>query len=334
DGGGGSDEFSSFLNRSLRVPQLILPDKVLHRETAAPWAPPEVDLGFLDDGALISAARSAGCFQIVNHGIERSLIEEVGVLAGKGFRLPLEKKREVIRTEEGVWGFEEAAEEEEEVLWWSEGGNEDLAGIWSHGYVEFRDKMHRLCGEMEKIANKITAVLLQNNAEVSEPAALSIAGASAISLRKNTQKRARDVGTREGLLKHEVLQMLLRDSVCSHSLCLRVCQGASRFCVYSKSKKGCVYFPVKDEAIIVTFGEQIQISSGGLCKHAIGKPVYQDEGRDSSVSIEFFYSHPPSSRGSSRNIGGPRIVSLAEQIMIAACLAFLCHVMVYILYGT
>lgn len=136
-----NDEFGGFLNRSVRVPQLVLPDRILNRrETAAPWAPPEIDLGRIDGEMLRSAARSGGCFKIVGHGIGREVIERVGGLAGRAFRLPPEVKRAVSRTGERRWGFEMEEEESEgeEFLWWDEKGVEELAGIWPKGHKKFR----------------------------------------------------------------------------------------------------------------------------------------------------------------------------------------------------
>lgn len=77
----------------------------------------------------------------MGHGIEKGLIEEVRVLAGRLFRLPPERKREVTRSEEREWGFEAEGEEGddgEEMFWWNASGDEELAGIWPEGYEEHR----------------------------------------------------------------------------------------------------------------------------------------------------------------------------------------------------
>jgi len=272
--------------------------------------------------------------------------------------------------------------------------------------INLRNKMQCLWTEMEKIANKIGLALLQNDAlQDTKPGSSQltrITGSSAICLHKHGQRETHDAGGQGGSLKHDILRMLIRSSICSHSFCLHVCRGASRFCVCSK--KGCTYFPVKDETIVVTVGDQIQVTvcsvhlqlwyhfvtafnynkrdvyeimhdpfslcclkakvkrtfvqhfhylmgslcphcllqawSGGLYKHVVGKPIFQnEEEEEASISIGFLYSHPlitdaSSSSSCSTSVRGERIISLTEQIMVAACLTFLYHIVVYIYSST
>ncbi|XP_020676488.1 flavanone 3-dioxygenase 3-like [Dendrobium catenatum] len=133
------DDFSRFLKRSRRIPELILP----HRN------PPEIDLGSLisperelsEKDNLRSAARSMGCFQIINHGIKQRVIQAAVETAEVVFKVPLERKKEAARSPERKWGFEVEEEddvaESDEFFWWS-GDAEEMAGVLAPEYDAFR----------------------------------------------------------------------------------------------------------------------------------------------------------------------------------------------------
>lgn len=152
-----NDEFlTEFLEASLRVPNLVLPDKIFpkqkHHET-----PPKVDfvsLCFHEDEALrdvvLDSMARTGCFQLLNHGIPPQLVAAAADAAGGIFLIPSGKRAAVTRSLEKPWGFEEyhAGEEEEEELgselseefvWCND---EELTlkmeGIWPIGYPKFR----------------------------------------------------------------------------------------------------------------------------------------------------------------------------------------------------
>lgn len=324
------DEFGGFLTRSLRVPELFLPDRILGRG-CAPWNPPELDFRSListsgGPEAEVRAAAAAGCFQIVNHGIAKEVIEGVEVLAGEAFRLPLEKRRAVTGSREVTWGFGED-EEEKEMLWWKGGRGEELAGIWPRRYKDIRSKLERLRIELEKIASKIRTVLLLHNAHNAGKSSTRLnwtSDGSTLFLYKDAcSSKASEA--RSSSLQRETLQMLIRSSAHSSSLALHICRGASRFRVYSK--KGCLHFPVKDGAIVVTVGEQMQAWSNGIYKHVVGKPIFENDG--DSVSIALLYS-PTDEHACDTTGNEERSISLVEQVMIAACLTLLYQIIVYI----
>jgi isopenicillin N synthase-like dioxygenase len=70
---------------------------------------PVIDIRHLHDratlGALDRACREWGFFQVVNHGIDAALIEQLGRQAHAFFATPLTAKRAISRTAENPWGF-------------------------------------------------------------------------------------------------------------------------------------------------------------------------------------------------------------------------------------
>ncbi|XP_072994175.1 flavonol synthase/flavanone 3-hydroxylase [Typha latifolia] len=333
-----NDEFAGFLGRSPRIPKLSLPDRVLPRE-ATLWDPPEIDMQLLvstecEEAAaklLRSSAASFGCFQIVNHGIPSDVVVAAEAAGALVFGVAAEKKRAIARSPERRWGFEveeEGEGEGEEFLWWCEkmGRSEELAGIWTQDWEEFRCKMEELWIPMEKIASKIEETLLQ--AKGNGAPLIPISGKQREQSVLHLHKHGKNDDCDEGV-KHEVLRMLLRSSSCSHALSLNLCGGASGFHIFSK--RGWIRFCPMDKAIVVTLGDQLQASTGGLYKKVVGKPVYRGD-HHSSISMTFIHSHPSIIKSSTPTSSGSeeKTVSIAQQVMIAACVALLYHFIAFL----
>ncbi|CAJ2663826.1 flavanone 3-dioxygenase 2 isoform X2 [Trifolium pratense] len=172
-----NNEFlTEFLETSLRVPDLVLPDKIfpkqIHHET-----PPKVDfvsLCFHKDEDLIDVVSESiarfGCFQLLNHGISQQLMAAAVEAAGGIFLVLPGKRDAVTRSPEKLWGFEEYREGEEErselneeFIWRKD---EELKlkmeGIWPIGYPNFSKKMETLHSRVEKVADKILPIILKN----------------------------------------------------------------------------------------------------------------------------------------------------------------------------
>jgi hypothetical protein len=143
---------TEFLEHSLRVPDLILPDKIFPRQKIVE-TPPRIDCQSLISGESDSVLRMLdsiariGCFQLVNFGIPSEFIRLVSVTAAGIFQLPPEKKEAVSRSLERPYGFEEVhgdhqeaeSEVSEEFVWCKDESLKlDMEGIWPTGYSNFR----------------------------------------------------------------------------------------------------------------------------------------------------------------------------------------------------
>ncbi|GFZ04194.1 hypothetical protein Acr_16g0008180 [Actinidia rufa] len=160
------DVLTEFLQHSLRVPDLILPDRTFPRQNPIK-NPPRIDFQHLNSpendavAQILDSIARIGCFQVVNHGIACELIGSVSTAGAGVFGLPPEKKAAVVRSPERSYGFEESHGDEEremgeEFVWGrDERLNLEMEGIWPLGYSNFSEKMETLVLEMEKVAGKI-----------------------------------------------------------------------------------------------------------------------------------------------------------------------------------
>jgi hypothetical protein len=150
-----NNEFlTEFLETSLRVPDLVLPDKIFPKQINHE-TPPKIDfvsLCFHKDEDLINVVSDSiarfGCFQLLNHGISQQLMAAAIEAAGGIFLVPPGKRDAVTRSPEKLRGFEEypegdeeGSELNEEFIWRKD---EELKlkmeGIWPIGYPNFRYK--------------------------------------------------------------------------------------------------------------------------------------------------------------------------------------------------
>ncbi|XP_077228608.1 downstream target of AGL15-4 [Tasmannia lanceolata] len=336
------DVLAEFLEHSLHVPDLILPDRIFPREISA-VNPLEIDfesLITLDHDSVSKVLESIagiGCFQLVNHGISSDLIGSVKASAAGIFRIAPEKREIISRSNERRYGFEEFSSEEEEEMsgefFWcrddeEEGLKSAMEGIWPLGYSNFRSKTESLWTEIEKVATKVLQTLLENTEKNSRiETSVTLEGEEVVTPVLCFYNHGRNISGGECVssLKSYVIRMLIRRSDYSHSLCLHICDGASEFYVYSK--KGWISFSPTKETIVVTVGDQIEVWSGGLYKHVIGRPVFNMEVHD-SISMAFLYS-PSTLTQTSSSRGNNKTISLTQQVIIAIFLSIIYHFLVF-----
>ncbi|XP_038995033.1 1-aminocyclopropane-1-carboxylate oxidase-like [Hibiscus syriacus] len=322
---------SEFLEHSLRVPDLILPDKVFPRQKFID-NPPKIDFQDLDSMGIetlpkiLDSVARIGCFQLVNYGIPGESIRSALSAASGVFQLPPEKRKAVTRSPEKLYGFEEIHEEDEgeisEEFVWCKAKSLELAmeGIWPVGYSNFSEKMETLLSSMERVAEKIQIVFrksyLQNpNYEI------EAIKRSACYVYKHGRNVAGDKW-------YDVIKMLIRGIDYSHALCMHICDGSSEFHVYSK--KGWVSFRPDNHALVVTLGDQIQALSGGELKHVIGRAIHRGE-KEEMVSMALLYSASSTENGEVElEKGKGKTISLTQQAIAAIVLTIAYHVLVFV----
>ncbi|KAK8970389.1 hypothetical protein KSP40_PGU003064 [Platanthera guangdongensis] len=203
--------------------------------------------------------------------------------------------------------------------------------------------MKHLWGKMGKIAREIQHVLMENSSKQYETNNSSRWRSDAEEMVACIRKHRRrggafveEVGFAGGDLNHDMLGAALRSLGSPHALALHLFAGASSFRVYSKLSPA--LFPPADAAILVTVGDQMQESSGGVYRHVIGKPEYQfSEARREPISIAFLYSFPAVSRAAASFSGAAGIgrdeqntISISQQLLIAVFLLFFYHIIAYV----
>lgn len=328
------DVLSNFLQHSLRVPDLILPDRVFPRQKPT-QNPPKLDFKSLEDDFLFSTVESIGqigCFELVNHGIPAELIELV-TNAGAGiFELSAEKKAELLRSSERAYGFVESHGDQEdkersteEFVWCLEEAIKvEMEGVWPNDYSNFSDKMEILLSEIEKAGEKFVQILEQKcnrkwKYEEQGRRKEEEQVGSVCYLYKHCHNSPEDQNKGGSSLKYEVIRMLIRGSEYPHALCFHICHGSSEFHLYSK--KGWLTFCPNKDALVVTVGDQLQAWSGGHYKHVIGRPIFSSEVEEesSNVSMAFLYS-PPTKSHLGEEDDQENTISLKQQALFALLL--------------
>ncbi|XP_031255763.1 1-aminocyclopropane-1-carboxylate oxidase-like [Pistacia vera] len=333
------DVLTEYLEHSLRVPDLILPDKVFPRQKFIE-NPPRIDFQTLNSeescdsvSKIVDSITTIGCFQLVNYGIPSELIKSALAIAAGVFRVSPEKRATVTRSPEKPYGFEEVHGEEEsemseEFVWCrDENLKLEMEGIWPLGYSKFSEKMETLLGDIEKLGEKILVSLRENCVRKSMHGDEILEEHENVGSVCHIHKHSHNILADFSSLRYDVIRMLIRGVDYSHALCLHICDGASEFHVYSK--KGWVSFCPDKDAILITAGDQIQAVSGGQYKHVIGRPVYKEEKGD-CISMAFLYAPQTIITNFTPNLEKEKTISLPQQFIVALLLTLLYHFLVFV----
>ncbi|KAH6800498.1 hypothetical protein C2S52_000962 [Perilla frutescens var. hirtella] len=260
------DVLTEYLHQSLKVPDLVLPDRVFPRQKSV-QSPPRIDfekLGSLENESgreICDLIAKMGCLELINHGISPDLMRLVLFLAGGIFQIPPEKKKTAARSPERRYGFEEIHGEDEirdqsheEFLWCDEAEMRlEMEGIWPFGFSNFRQEMKKLSRQIEEVGMKVMLFLQHHSLPENElPEGQEITGKVCY-----IQKHGRKMES-ENSLRYDVIRMLIRGSEFGHALSLHVWSGSTDFHVYSK--KGWVSFSPAQNSIVVTVGDKLQMA--------------------------------------------------------------------------
>nr|XP_016492366.1 PREDICTED: gibberellin 2-beta-dioxygenase 2-like [Nicotiana tabacum] len=336
---------TEFLENSLKVPDLRLPDRVFPRQKSIrnPSKLNYESLASLNNDSIskiLDSVATIGCFEVVNHGISGDLIKSVLSVGDGIFGISREGKAKLMRLSEKPYGFEEFHGEEdietsEEFVWCrgEQNFNKEMEGVWPIGFSNFSEKMEKLLDEMEHKGGRILQFLQQNitprkliheNGEMQEQ--LGELPANSICYLHKHKGSIKGDQEYMNTLKYDVIRMLIRGSEFPHSLCLHVSNGCSEFHVYSK--KGWVSFQPDKDSLIVTIGDLLQTWSGGQYKHVIGRPVFQGQTED-CISMALLFSPPKITEDSTKH-EKEKTLSIGLQIIIAIAFTLIYHFLIYI----
>jgi isopenicillin N synthase-like dioxygenase len=183
--------------------------------------------GFADDDwypALDRACAEWGCFQVVRHGIDTSLMAATLRQMQKFFALPWKEKLAIERTRDNAWGFFDR-ELTKNVRDWKEifdfgpvAEHGPMAGSepqWPTGLPEFRAAVEAFYGEAERVAAGILAGISGNLGMAPDHLAASFGADHTSFLRLNYYPLCTDAGEHLGISQHTdsgALTVLLADS--------------------------------------------------------------------------------------------------------------------------
>ncbi|KAF3535243.1 hypothetical protein F2Q69_00021194 [Brassica cretica] len=130
---------------------------------------PVINLSDPDVTTLLgNACKTWGAFQIANHGISQSLLDDVESLSKTFFDMPSERKLEAASSHKGVSGYgEPRISPFFEKKMWSEGltiadgsyRNQFLT-IWPRDYTKYCGIIEEYKGEMENLASRLLSCIL------------------------------------------------------------------------------------------------------------------------------------------------------------------------------
>ncbi|KAL5729031.1 non-hem dioxygenase in morphine synthesis N-terminal [Ranunculus cassubicifolius] len=295
-------EISNFLQHSLFVPKLKLPDQIFLNKIQVP----EIDFLSLvlckpdTVSSFLESVASTGCIQLVNHGISSELIRSVSLAASE------------------IFGFEELdtagkmeTPEPEEFVWCKDKGLESvMAGYLLQEFSNnFGEEMENISTEIEKLAHHVLSALFQH-AFIS-PAIFSgkQEGHNIVCYLHKRHRHTPDIN-----LKYVDF---------SHALCVHVCDHSTTVEVYSQ--KGWISFTPNRNAIVMTIGDQVQAWNGGRYKNVISRPILKVED-EKPISMAFMYS-PPST---TQKLNTGKTISLKQQLVFAIFLTLAYHLYVHL----
>ncbi|KAH9301329.1 hypothetical protein KI387_012912, partial [Taxus chinensis] len=172
--GVNNEILSEFLEQTLRIPQLNLPEPLIPYQDL-----PAFDLLCLrspDDRRstgkrLLQSSTRFGCFQIINHGISPELTERAEDQCSRLFDLPSETKRMICRSDESRFGFEHIAGDDDvdmkshESFWVDRDDafiEKGLRNVWPEGFRNFSWAMSEYSAALENVASEVLEILYEN----------------------------------------------------------------------------------------------------------------------------------------------------------------------------
>ncbi|KAL7248682.1 hypothetical protein ACSBR2_003432 [Camellia fascicularis] len=306
--------FSNYLNRSLKIPQLSLPDYV-HRSV-----PAHIDLHSLlskDTGSVNRLLRSAadfGVFRISGHGIRvdelRSALAEADLI----FQISDHGRSGYCRhyggCEEFVWRrFEKTVTEQAR--------NEIGA-----------EKYRSLGQKIENVTNKLEAIAVELAQVISETANKHL-------IHKGIQPRESSLS----LYRYDQVGSMgnfpplfnekNHETYYEHALSLHLLLEQCVFHV--QLERGSLSFNASPDSIVVTVGKQLEEWSLGEFKPTSGELTFdpKDSSAGSPFSIELKCSPANFNHGLAKI---SKTISLADQILFIIVIALLYKFLVFIFY--
>ncbi|MQM14225.1 hypothetical protein Taro_047154 [Colocasia esculenta] len=316
---------ADYLERSLRVPELTLPDPSSLGVRRNP-TPAKIELGVLlagdaaSRGRLLSSAAAVGAFLIDGHGVTEGDVGAAVEVAAGVFGLAEEKR--------GALGpyFRRRGGAREELRWLRPPGAEDeavLRGAWPDSYPAFREKLENMCSKLDSIAESIGTILSANMGTPHGECPAEESPPSVLCLRKYSFDAFRNPISTAGSGEAAPAASPPR-ALSLHLL------GSNREFVIKSDEEGSVPFPVPTGSIVVTLSKELQDMSNREFKGVDGEPIYElssDLGPSFSMEYRCF---PASLRRRTKHSTARSTLSLRDQLLVALALILLYKLWVWI----
>ncbi|KAK9149783.1 hypothetical protein Scep_008540 [Stephania cephalantha] len=265
-------------------------------DTAAVGGVPVVDLNDPNAMKLVRhACETWGVFQIVNHGIPMTLLQELEAQGRRLFSLPAEHKLKAARLPDGISGYGLARISSFfPKLMWSEGFTivgspvEHARQLWPDDYTQFCDVIEEYVKEMKGLAGKLMWLVL-GGLGITKPD-LKWAGPkgdfkeASAGLQLNSYPACPDPNRTMGLAAHTDSTLLT----------ILYQNNTSGLQVLKDGSTGWITVPPLPEALVVNVGDLLHILSNGKYPSVFHRAVvHQTRHR---LSAAYLYGPPPNTQ--------------------------------------
>ncbi|KAH9619326.1 hypothetical protein KSS87_012046 [Heliosperma pusillum] len=227
------------------------------------------------------ALTSWGCFQLVNHGVESSLLDQLQVVSKEFFALPLEEKRKYSRTVEWHEGYGCDIVSEDQPIHWNDRLllrihpiEQRNLNLWPDIVPNFRETLDAYSTEMRTVV-KLVLKAIAKSLDLEENSFLSQLGEDGTFFaRFNFYPPCPHPDRVLGLKPHSdgsLITVLLQDKDVEG---LQVLKNDQWYTV-----------PVIPNALFVNAGDQLEIMSNGVLKSPVHKVVIDKEKARMSVAV-------------------------------------------------
>nr|AAF80661.1 putative gibberellin 3 beta hydroxylase [Citrullus lanatus] len=254
-------------------------------------------IDFLDDGAselLGRACEQWGMFQLINHGVPKTLIDEAEEETRRLFSLPARQKMKTLRTDSltatgyGMAGISKYHQK----LMWHEGFTmsgspvDDAKKLWPNDYKRFCDVMEEYQSQMKGLGERIIRLIFKF-LDISEEEMMKLltstdesAGKPYMALRLNSYPPCPDPSRVMGLAAHTDTSLFTIVHQARHD-------GLQVF----KDGTGWVPLSPMSGTLIVNVGDILHILSNGRFPSILHR-VMIHENKEHRFSLAYFYDPP------------------------------------------
>ncbi|KAE9591944.1 putative isopenicillin N synthase [Lupinus albus] len=299
-----NDIFSQFLEKTIHLPQLTLPEPPHHHY---PPAPVEIDLRSLPliaADSLVRSAREFGAFRIRYHGISgnelRRIVDEAENVFQDWKRVVVERNERsgemipIVRSKKGALEFTAI-----KIL----GNQSQHRNFWVH--------MGNVASRLDSIVEQVSLVLQRDTSPEFKKRIDDTESVMCLCRYPHNNVSKQDEGESDEK----------RETSSDHAL--RFYLPMEHCIFYLQTERGPLSFDAGPENIVVTIGKQLEEWSQGVFKCVPGEMIFMPNFQSSqaSFSIELMFS-ATSNLIHNSNISD-QIISIKDQILIVFCLAFL-----------
>ncbi|KAJ7961104.1 1-aminocyclopropane-1-carboxylate oxidase 3 [Quillaja saponaria] len=316
-----NETFNEFLEKSLQLPQLAFPDQSEFPASTRHLIPSKIDYPSISSRSrdsidrLLRSCSEFSVFRISNHGISgqelRSLVEDADFVSCASVSDKGEKNTEfrsqfVDRTgnREKIACVRSSSDSKMEF-----DGRKDVK---TETYRNFCEKMERIVNRVEGIAEQVTLALVENKGKE------FITGIQEKESVISLYRYGHNVVERHDFFPRKEKG----ESSDHHALIFHLPVQHCQF--YVQSERGSFSFAADPESIVVTIGKQLEEWSRGEYKSASGERMFfrnlHDNKASSNFSIQLKYSSSCLNHSLNKYY---KTISVADQILIAICLAFI-----------